>query len=284
MVTASEDKTARVWDASTGKAIGEPMRHEDAVRSAQFSADGQRVVTASWDKTARVWDAATGNAIGEPMRHEDAVNSAQFTPDGQRVVTASWDKTARIWDVPTMSNQDTPDDELLLAELAEAACESVLQTSGQLEILKLLPPDQGRATREKIAAKFEKQSLGLTPVERLLKWSVADPRRRTISPFSKLTVPEWIENRIKEGTLESLRAAIQMEPANARLIAHFGLALANLAVAEKTDPAEARRARVEAEYQTDRALNLAPDNEEVKKLHAEVAELRNLSSLQEKKN
>jgi hypothetical protein len=75
-----------------------------------------------------------------------------------------------------------------------------------------------------------------------------------------------------------------MDPANARLIAHFGLAIANLAVAEKTDPAEARRARVEAEYQIHRALDLAPDNEEVKELHAEVVKLRNLSSLQEKKN
>jgi len=84
---------------------------------------------------------------------------------------------------------------------------------------KLLPPDQVRATREKIAANFGRQSSGLTPVERLLKWSVSDPRRRTISPFSKVTAPEWIENRIKEGTFESLRAAIQMDPANARLIA-----------------------------------------------------------------
>jgi hypothetical protein len=93
---------------------------------------------------------------------------------------------------------------------------------GQTEILKLLPPDQVRATRVKISAKFERQSSGLTPVERLLKWSVSDPRRRTISPFSKVTVPEWTENRIKEGTLESLRAAIQMDPAYSRLIAHFG--------------------------------------------------------------
>jgi hypothetical protein len=130
-----------------------------------------------------------------------------------------------------------------------------------------------RATREKIAAKFEQQSSGLTPVERLLKWSVADPRRRTISPFSKLTVPECIENRIKEGTFESLRAAIQMDPANARLAAYFGLALANLAIAEKTDPDDARRVRAEADYQTHRAVKLAPDNDEVKKLRDEVAKL-----------
>ena len=47
VVTASEDKTARLWDAASGKPIGEPMKHEDCVNSAQFSPDGQRVVTAS---------------------------------------------------------------------------------------------------------------------------------------------------------------------------------------------------------------------------------------------
>ena len=35
------------------------MKHDGTVSSAQFSADGQRVVTASWDKTARVWDIPT---------------------------------------------------------------------------------------------------------------------------------------------------------------------------------------------------------------------------------
>ena len=77
----------------TGKPIGEPMQHDEAVESARFSPDGQRVVTASDDSTARLWD-LTGKAIGEPMRHEGAVNSAQFSPDGQRVVTASADRTA----------------------------------------------------------------------------------------------------------------------------------------------------------------------------------------------
>jgi WD40 repeat protein len=44
---------------ATGKALGEPMKHDGAVWSAQFSADGQRVVTASRDKTARIWDIPT---------------------------------------------------------------------------------------------------------------------------------------------------------------------------------------------------------------------------------
>ena len=61
-----------------------------------------------------------------------------------------------------------------------------------------------------------------------------------------------------------------MDPAKSRLIAHFGVALANLAVTEKTDPDNARRARAEADYQTHRAVKLAPDNDEVKKQREEV--------------
>ena len=40
VVTASDDKTARVWDAATGAPIGKPLQHEDTVSSAAFSPDG----------------------------------------------------------------------------------------------------------------------------------------------------------------------------------------------------------------------------------------------------
>jgi WD40 repeat protein/signal transduction histidine kinase len=103
IVTASDDKTVRIWDPSSGKPIGEPLKgHEDSVRSVAFSPDGTRIVTGSWDKTARIWDAETGKPVGEPLRgHEGGVLSAAFSPDGKRIVTASDDKTARIWDAAT---------------------------------------------------------------------------------------------------------------------------------------------------------------------------------------
>src|SRR5580704_10265261 len=133
-------------------------------------------------------------------------------------------------------------------------------------------------------SKFSGSFSTLTPLQRLLKWSVANPRTRPISPFSDLTVADWVNNRIKEGRLDDLRDAMLVDPANARLAAHFGLALANFAVAEKTDPDDARRARAEADYQTRRAVNLAPDNDEAKNLRAEVVTLFNLSSQQKKEN
>jgi hypothetical protein len=92
-------------------------------------------------------------------------------------------------------------------------------------------------------------------------------------PFSQLTVFEWLENGIKEGTVEGLKAALQVDPANARVIAHLGRRLADQALEQSSDPDEARRARGEADSLTSRALKLAPDNEEIKKLREEVIEL-----------
>lgn len=48
IVTASADKTARVWDATTGELIAPPPPDLDVVAVAAFSPDGTRVVTASF--------------------------------------------------------------------------------------------------------------------------------------------------------------------------------------------------------------------------------------------
>src|SRR5436309_15414329 len=48
-------RTARLWDAATGKALATLAGRGGWVYSAQFSPDGSRIVTASDDRTARVW-------------------------------------------------------------------------------------------------------------------------------------------------------------------------------------------------------------------------------------
>ena len=101
IVTASNDKTARIWDATTGKQLSVLSGHDEAVRTAAFSPDGQWIVTASADKTARIWDAHTAKLLRVLIGHDDLVWSAAFSPDGRRIVTASIDETARIWDAVT---------------------------------------------------------------------------------------------------------------------------------------------------------------------------------------
>jgi len=100
LITASEDKTAQIWDAETGEHL-RTLNHDRNVWSAAFDLDGARVITASEDKKARIWDAKTGKLLVELQGHGGTVYSAAFSPDGARVVTASEDKKARIWDAKT---------------------------------------------------------------------------------------------------------------------------------------------------------------------------------------
>lgn len=99
ILTASADKTARLWDATTGAPVGEPMRHEDEVVAAVFSPDGARIATASKDRTARLWDAATLKPVREPMRHEHPLDRVAFNSTGTRIVTECVDAgLVRLWD------------------------------------------------------------------------------------------------------------------------------------------------------------------------------------------
>ena len=97
ILTASADKTARLWDAASGKLMASFV-HQDGVSAAKFSPDGTRILTASADKTAKLWDAASGELIAS-FAHQDTVRWAEFSPDGARILTASWDKTAKLWGV-----------------------------------------------------------------------------------------------------------------------------------------------------------------------------------------
>jgi tetratricopeptide (TPR) repeat protein len=58
IVTGSDDHTAKVWEAATGRELLTLKGHSSGVTSAAFSPDGQRIVTGGRDKTARVWQAA----------------------------------------------------------------------------------------------------------------------------------------------------------------------------------------------------------------------------------
>lgn len=111
IVTASRDRTARVWETSTGKELLTLAGHGASVNSAHFSLDGQRIVTASSDGMAGVWEVASGNSpaqlgseawmLAAARNHGSDVLSARFSPDRQLIVTVSTDDTARVWDAAT---------------------------------------------------------------------------------------------------------------------------------------------------------------------------------------
>ena len=203
VVTASKDKTARLWDAKTGKPLGEAMKHQGPVVSAQFNSESTKVVTASEDKTARLWDAKTGKPLSEPMKHEDSVSFAQYSPDGTKVVTASKDKTARLWDIsPVIS-----DNKGLLLALAEAVSGEQLSELGAVE-----PLEDQIGQLNKLREQTANDPSGEPTAESFIRWFFSDPWTRTISPHSRLTVPEYIRQQIDVGRREQVEQEFPGHP------------------------------------------------------------------------
>ena len=94
IATASADRTARIWDASTRRQLL-ALPHDDDVRTVAWSPDGRQVATMSADRTARTWDARTGEQRLILRGHSEAGWGVAWSPAGDRLATSSNDNTTR---------------------------------------------------------------------------------------------------------------------------------------------------------------------------------------------
>jgi WD40 repeat protein len=97
IASCSEDKTIKIWDASTGAELMTLSGHEDSIWSISYSPDGKRIVSGGDDKTVKVWDAGTGAEEMTLRGHDDWVSSVAFSPDGKHIASGSADKTIKVW-------------------------------------------------------------------------------------------------------------------------------------------------------------------------------------------
>jgi WD40 repeat protein/tRNA A-37 threonylcarbamoyl transferase component Bud32/Flp pilus assembly protein TadD len=271
IATAGWDYTARLWNARTGQPLGQPLKHNNWVASAQFSPDGQRLVTASFDNTARIWDAHTGQPLTEPLKHNYWVYSAQFSPEGQSVLTASSDGVARIWDARTgqpltepMKNikgfcaaQFSPDGlriaasandgttqmwEVVLPDsrhpdwlltLAEIVSGHTVNQDGVFEPTLLNRAQALDDLRQKLNVQTDND-----PWTGWGRWFLADCHVRTISPNSKITMSQFIEQSIKFPTGDALNEAEELAAGSGETLGRIADARAKLDRANRLDASE----------------------------------------------
>ncbi len=101
IVTASDDHTARIWDARTGSPLTPPLQHDETVMSAAFSGDAKRLVTGSSEGHIRVWDAVSGKPLTAPLELHGSVLSVSFSHDGKLIAAGTDDGKLLTWDAVT---------------------------------------------------------------------------------------------------------------------------------------------------------------------------------------
>ncbi len=91
LVSAGQDRTARLWNASTGEPFRTPLPHPDEVNWADLSQDGRLVATASDDGAVRLWDVASGQLAKKPLvgHGGKGVVCVLFRPDGKTLISSA---------------------------------------------------------------------------------------------------------------------------------------------------------------------------------------------------
>ncbi|KAG2118685.1 WD40-repeat-containing domain protein [Suillus discolor] len=103
IVTASMDKTLRIWDVEKRAFIGWPFKgHRDIVMSVTVSPDDRRIASSGEDNTIIIWDVESKQMVFKPLvGHTRRVSSVCFSPDGERLASGSWDDRVIIRDAET---------------------------------------------------------------------------------------------------------------------------------------------------------------------------------------
>jgi WD40 repeat protein len=165
-VSASDDKTLKVWDVETGqelrtllkerklsgiqilRELPTPPGHSESVNGIAVSSDGRRAISASADRTLNVWDTQDKSPLHTLRGHSNVVNAVAMSRDGRRAISASEDRTLKVWDTEK-------DNELRTLEGHSAAVTGVAMSGdGRLTVsasadktLKIWDVESGRDLR-----------------------------------------------------------------------------------------------------------------------------------------
>jgi WD40 repeat protein len=97
LATASQDKTAKLWEWPSGKELQVFRDHSDAVTRVVFAPDGKSVYTASQDRNVRRFNVDDGKVIRAFSGHTDSATALALSPDGKALLSSGPDLKLRWW-------------------------------------------------------------------------------------------------------------------------------------------------------------------------------------------
>jgi len=101
LITASEDKTLKVFDLNSYQLLHTLKGHIDYIRGASISPNGEYIVSGDDSGMIIIWETSTGRVIHKLTHHDDIIRDINITPDGKGFVACSDDRTVSYWDLQT---------------------------------------------------------------------------------------------------------------------------------------------------------------------------------------
>lgn len=115
IVSASGDRTIKVWHTSTCEFVRTLTGHKRGIACLQYR--GNLVVSGSSDFTIRLWDIEGGECLRILEGHDELVRCIRF--DNHRIVSGAYDGKIKIWDLKAALEQRTSASSLCIQTLIE---------------------------------------------------------------------------------------------------------------------------------------------------------------------
>ena len=140
LVTVSEDKTAKIWDVTSGHLVSTFPEHGEQVSGVDWSPKGDLVATVGVSATI-IWSAANGQVVHRLIANHNLGDSAAFSADGTVLVTAGKFGAVDVWDVAsgTLRNRFHPHSSRISSIVTSPTPGSTLvATAGVDHMIKLM--------------------------------------------------------------------------------------------------------------------------------------------------
>lgn len=109
IISASLDKTIRVWDSKTGKEkrkiLGQIENERGMIYAIALSPDEKYLAVGGnfQNDEIRLYDYQSGKLLTLFKSHSDVVHDLTFSQDGRYLASGSGDKTVKLWDIDNYS-------------------------------------------------------------------------------------------------------------------------------------------------------------------------------------
>lgn len=152
IVSASNDKTIKLWNLHTGELLRTLTRHSRPIIAIAISPDGKTIASSSADQTINLWHLSTGE-LKSTLRQNSWITglarSISFSPDGQILASGHLlNSKINLWHLPTQKKLRTITGHSWGVSSVAFSPDSKIVASGSYDsTIKLWNPQTGKLVR-----------------------------------------------------------------------------------------------------------------------------------------